>query len=137
MSSVTLACLTRKQEAHGSHCLNEHQCCMIEKLEIIYYLCNINLLEKKNNKQEKLSFNTEDSYDSKQILPLYKFPLIFTIFSLSPLFMKSLVLHWRKINPQNQRILCANFSPLFEQIWFCYTQGCFVPSLVEISPVVL
>ena len=64
----------------------------------------------------QLSPNTEDSNDSKQILPLYKFPLILTIFSLSPLFMKSLVLHGRKINPQNQIILCSNFSPSFEQI---------------------
>ena len=28
-------------------------------------------------------------------------------------------------------------GPSFEQIWFPITQGCFVPSLVEIGPVVL
>ena len=28
-------------------------------------------------------------------------------------------------------------GPLFEQTWAPFTQGCFVPSLVEIGPVVL
>ena len=80
------------------------------------------MLGKKNNKQEKfdniyqLSPNTctEDSNDCKQILPLHKFSLFFIILLLSPLFMKSKVLHWREINPQNQRRLCAKFSPSFE-----------------------
>ena len=115
------SCLVRKQEAHGPHRLNEQQGRMIEELEIIYFFCNLNLLEKKNNKQEKFddisiisNTCTEDSNDSKQILPLHKFSLFFTILLLSPLFMKSKVLHWREINPQNQRRLCSKFSPSFE-----------------------
>ena len=33
--------------------------------------------------------------------------------------------------------LWKGWSPSFEQTWFPFTQGCFVPSLVEIGPVVL
>ena len=29
------------------------------------------------------------------------------------------------------------FGPSFEETWFPFTQGCIVPSLIEISPVVL
>ena len=33
--------------------------------------------------------------------------------------------------------LAKGRAPLFEQTWIPFTQGCFVPSLVEIGPVVL
>ena len=72
---------------------------------------------------------------------------------------------WTNLNSLHPRMLCAQFGwnwpkgsweeeflnffnvfsifrnsllgPSFEQTWILYTKGCFVPSLVEIGPVVL
>ena len=36
--------------------------------------------------------------------------------------------------PSPNKVFCKNVAPLFEQTWI---QGCFVPSIVEIDPVVV
>ena len=48
--------MSLKQEAHGTHHSPEQQYCMIKKPEIIYYLCNINLLKKNYHDQNSVTY---------------------------------------------------------------------------------